>query len=214
MCQGRFSCLHNGLVLTAHVSILQEDSAAGAPAVSHPNQPSSSTAHPPADRPPASSSEPTAATSPLEAATAVALPEDAGTVVLTARKRGRPTKADLALRRQMQEEQAATATAVEVVGRSTAAVAGTGSEAVLTAATGGGKSSKSSKPGGKATSSRASDAKGKKQATAPAAACKADREAAKAESQRVASRTQVRLCSTTRYVSLVGASLGCFCTLV
>ena len=101
----------------------QDESLAGAPADGQLNQPAASTANPGATAPPhAFPSAPTAATSPLEAATAVVLPDDASTVVLTARKRGRPSKAEQALRRQMEAEQTVTATAVEVVGPSSAAM--------------------------------------------------------------------------------------------
>ena len=130
----------------------------------------------------------------MEAATAVVLPDDASTVVLTARKRGRPSEAELALRRQMEAEQTVAVTAVEVVGPSSAATDSAAHEAEPPAAKGSGKSSKSGNPGGKATSSKVSGAKGKKQASA-AAAHKPDKEPAKAESKRVLSKTQVRLCA-------------------
>lgn len=118
-------------------------------------------------QPPASPSD-APATSPLEAATAVALPDDANKVVLTAKKRGRPSKADLALRQQMEED----AMAVKPTGPPTAPTAGTSGEAQHVAEKGSGKSSKSSGPASKTTRSRAavSKGKGKKPATATAAA--------------------------------------------
>ena len=153
----------------------ENEGSGGAPTDKHARQLSAATSRPStqAQRPPASPAKPTAATSPLEVATAVALPEDANTVVtLTARKRGRPSKADLALRRQMEEEQLAAASAAAAI---TAAEAPRPSTATKT------------------TSSRASGSKGKKQAAATGAAHKADMPAAKAELQPAPHKAQARL---------------------
>lgn len=143
---------------------------------------------------PASPSEAPAATSPLEAATAVALPDDAQKVVLTARKRGRPSKADLVLRQQMEEA----ATAAKAAGSDTVPTAGTSSEAQHVAEKGSGKSSKSSGPASKTTRSRAADSKGKgkKQAIAaaavPDAVHQADVAASQAEVQPAPSKAKAR----------------------
>lgn len=191
------------MVLSPHafVHMQQDETPAGASAEGRLLQPAASTAHPATDGLHAVPSEPPAATSPLEAATAVALPNDASTAVLTARKRGRPSKAEQALRRQMPDEQMATVTAVEVAGPSIAAIVSTTEATKPTGAKGGGKSSKSGNPGGKATSSKANGAKGRKQPAAAATAHEADKEAAKPEPKGILSRTQVRLSTLTQQMS-------------
>ena len=106
----------------------------------------------------ASPSKPAAATSQLEAATAVALPEQLQSPPVIVNKRGRPSKADLAKRRERAEaaESAAAASTAAVTNTEAAVKAST--EAAPASAAGTAAPSKSSKP----TTSRASAAKRKK----------------------------------------------------
>lgn len=121
----------------------------------------------------------------------MALPDDADKVVLIAKKRGRPSKADLALKRQIAEA----ATAAKAAGPDTVPTAGTSSEAQHVAEKDSGKSSKSSGPASKTMRSRASDSKGKKKATAAAPDAvhqEADVAASQAEVQIAPSKAKAR----------------------
>ena len=182
-------CVGKCNLLTASVHMQQNESPAGSP--THLRQPAAATCRA-TQLPSVSPTQPTAATSPLEAATAVPLPDSANEVVLTARKRGRPSKADLALRRQVEEQQSAAATAAEAAAPNTVSAAG----AQLVADKDSCKSSKSSNPGSKATGSRASGSKGRKQAPAAAADADADDQAdaaaSKAATQPARSKDQAR----------------------
>lgn len=180
------------MILNAFVLMQQNGNPAGVPTDEHPRQSAAATRRD-TQHLAVSPTQPTAATSPLEAATAVPLPDSANKVVLTARKRGRPSKADLALRRQMEEQQPAAATAAEAAApNSVPAAAIIGAQLVADKDSGkssksSGKSSKSSNPGIKARSSRAAASKGKKQA--PAAVNDADDQA---EHQPAPSKAQAR----------------------
>lgn len=179
--------------LNASVHMQQDMDSAGALTDEHPRRSTAATRQV-TQHPAVSPTQPRAATSPLEAATAVPLPDSANKVVLTARKRGRPSKADLALRRQMEEQQSAAATA-EAAAPNTVRDAGRTKGAQLEGGKDGGKSSKSSNPGSKATGSRASGSKGKKQASAAAVADaddQADVAVSKPETQPAPGKTQAR----------------------
>ena len=179
---------------STHVHMQQNEDPAGAPTDEHPRL-LAAAARRATQHPAVSPTQPMAATSRLEAATAMPLPGSANEVVLTARKRGRPSKADLALRRQMEEQQSAAATAAEAAAPNTVPAASTPSETHLVADKHSGKSSKSSKPGSKAKGSRSSGSKGKKQAPAAADADaddQADATASKAENQPAPSKAQAR----------------------
>ena len=193
LCDGLIPwCVGKCTKLNASVHMQQAENSAGAPTDKHFRHSAAATQV--TQHLAVSPTQPTAATSPLEAATAVPLPDSANKVVLTARKRGRPSKADLALRRQIEEQQSAAATAADAAAPNTIPAARGISGAQLVADKDGGRSSKNSNPGANATGSRASGSKGKKQAPAAAADAddQADAAALTAETQPAPSNAQAR----------------------